>query len=1049
MRNRFVQKLIYALLLVCMPLTVSADNQSDYQYVYPIPQSTRVARNATIIIRLKNVAPSNLVNLQSFIQITGSKSNELSGNTKIASDEKTIIFDPQTDFEPGEVISVTITPELRDNQNRTIQPKSYTFTVTPNSAPARDFIMPDERDDKVQPALSKPDAVGRAMIMPNGVSVPSDFPHIDVFVDKNPGNGYIFINNWRNEGPYNIIFDNDGSPVWYHRFKDGDRRRDFKVQDNGTITMLARRGGHRFVNYDINFNQIDEFRPADPYHTDEHGVQVLENGNFIIIGRNSDKVDMSQYVAGGQKNADVRETCIQEFTPDHEKILEFRAWDHFDIRNVQLDNLTGGRIRFPHMNAVDVDEDGHVLLSSRHLSEVTKIHRQTGEIIWRLGGAHSDFEFVNDDLDGFRNQHDIRAHGNNHYTVFDNGNLHNPHRSRAVEYELDLDKMTATLVWEYRNPPGTSYSHYMGNAQRLPNGNTLINWAVGDRPKASEVTPDGEVVYEMNFVDGYHTYRTFRFPWDGVVEQPLLFVEQGSDNVTLVFNKFGDSDVDYYNIYGGNGPNPTTVMDTSKATLAKITGLPNDQRYYFRVTAVDNQGVESGFSNEEDIYVNLVSPGDNMARNGDFSNGTDKWDFTVNNADAQVQVTSEGFCYIDINNGGDDFWNVQLKQENIPIVRGEKYVFEFDAYSESSRAIDAKIERAESPYENYGKINPTPLGRTKKHYSYEFLMENPSDYKARIVFNCGGAYGDVYIDNVSLKNIDDDLPLSELSAPWMHRDIGQTSIEGDAGIWQDRYVIKGSGDDIWGDRDEFHYAYQRVEGNVELSARVFSISDTHEWAKAGVMIRNSLHAAAKHAMMCATVNNGMAFQRRTEKNAGSDNTNRGDLETPYWIKLVRRGNIFTGYESSDGESWDYVDSERIDMNETVYIGLAVTAHNDNALCEAHFDHFQIVNDTSVQNGDETRVPDSFELYPAYPNPFNSSTTLSYFVPVKAHVKLRVFNVRGEEIAVLANGIHDTGHHEEVFNASDMSTGIYFYEMKTRMTGDKSSYRAVKKMIFVK
>ncbi len=1056
MRNRFLHRLMYGLLLVLFPLIVSAEIPDDYQYLYPEANSTRVARNATIIIRFENVEPSALTNLHSCVQISGSKSGNLTGNTKIASDDETIIFTPQQKYVPGERVTVTISPQVTGTLNKTIQPTSFEFKVTPNNEPLPDFVMPDERDEKVQPSLSKPDAVGRAMIMPNGVSVPSDFPHIDVFVNKNPGDGYIFINNWRNEGPYNIIFDNDGSPVWYHRFKDGDRRRDFKVQKNGTITMLARDGGHRFVNYDINFNQIDEFKAVDGYGTDEHGMQLLENGHYLLIGRRNDTVDMSQYVAGGKTNANVRECCIQEFTPDHEKIFQWRAWDNFDPADIigycepNEADPRANSFRFPHMNAIDIDEDGHILLSSRHLSEVTKIHRQTGQIIWRLGGANNEFEFVNDELNGFNMQHDIRVLGDNHYTVFDNGNLHNPKQSRAVEYVLDTEKMTATLVWECRGSDNRNYyTHYMGNAQRLPNGNTLINWVKSNSPKAMEVTPDGNVVYEMNFVDGYHTYRTFRFPWDGVVEKPLLFVEQGSDNVTLVFNKFGDSNVEYYNIYGDNAPNPTTVVDTSKATLAKITGLPNDQRYYFRVTAVDDQGVESDFSNEEDIYVNLVSPGDNMVRNGNFSNSTNKWDFAVTNAEAQVDVTSEGFCHININNGGDDFRNVQLKQENIPIVRGEKYVFEFDAYSESNRAIDAKIERAESPYENYGKINPTPLGRTKRHFSYEFLMENPSDYKARIVFNCGGASEDVYIDNVSLKNIDDDLPLRELSSPWMHRDIGQTSIEGDAGIWQDRYVVKGSGDDIWGNRDEFHYAYQRVEGNVELSARVLSMSDTHEWAKAGVMIRNSLHAAAKHAMMCATVNNGMAFQRRIEKNASSHNTNKGDLKMPYWIKLVRRGNIFTGYESADGESWNYVDSEQIDMNETVYIGLAVTAHNDNALCEAHFDNFQIVNDTSVLEGGETRVPDTFELYPAYPNPFNTSTTISYFVPEAANVKLRVYNIRGEEIAELVNRTHQTGQHSIDFDASDKSTGIYFYEMQAKSAKSKNRYQAVKKMIFVK
>ena len=101
-------------------------------------------------------------------------------------------------------------------------------------------------------------------------------------------------------------------------------------------------------------------------------------------------------------------------------------------------------------NAIDIDEDGHILIASRHFSEVTKIDRRTGQVIWRLGGPHSDFVFVDDPLDGFSCLHDIRALGNHHYTLFDNGNDHDPPVSRAVEYELDPNDMTATLIWEYR-----------------------------------------------------------------------------------------------------------------------------------------------------------------------------------------------------------------------------------------------------------------------------------------------------------------------------------------------------------------------------------------------------------------------------------------------------------------------------------------------------------------------------------------------------------------------------------------------------------------------
>lgn len=563
----------WVMVWLSMLLSIRAHSADQYTYLYPPPGAVDVPQAATILFR-PLVSPHDIANVSSCFQVIGSKSGKIAGRTFVGSDGATIIFQPQQEFKSDENVLVTIRLETQNSQLTSF---SFSFHILAENKQSAPFATPDEQTMGSNPAPLSKATASRARIMPNGVSVPSDFPHINVYVNTSPADGYIFLNNWRDENPYNIIFDNDGSPVWYERFADGDRRRDFKVQDNGIITMLTRHGGEWFLGYDQNFNLIDEFQPAGGYHNDEHELQVLENGHYLIIGRRNLEVDMGQVVDDGHPNANVRETTVQEFTADHQLIFNWPALEHFNPADMigycdpgQADP-TASSFRFPHMNAIDIDTDGHILLSSRHLSEVTKIHRQSGEILWRLGGANNDFTFINDELDGFYMQHDIRALGNGLYSVFDNGNLHNPPRSRAVIYKLDTDAKTATLLWEYRNPPGTELSHYMGNAQQLPNGNMLINWAVGSRPKATEVTPEGEVVYEMNFAERYHTYRTFRFSWSGVVEQPRLFVEQGTNDVALIFNKFGDNNVAYYNIYGGTAPHPTTVIDTSNSTLKRQT----------------------------------------------------------------------------------------------------------------------------------------------------------------------------------------------------------------------------------------------------------------------------------------------------------------------------------------------------------------------------------------------------------------------------------------------------------------------------------------------
>ncbi|MHC4284217.1 MAG: aryl-sulfate sulfotransferase, partial [Planctomycetota bacterium] len=128
--------------------------------------------------------------------------------------------------------------------------------------------------------------------------------------------------------------------------------------------------------------------------------------------------------------------------------------------------------------------------------------------------------------------------GENRYSVFDNHHLDSNPNSRAVEYEVDPNARTATMVWEYY---GGYDSYHMGSAQRLPNGNTLINWVITGAPKVTEVQPDGTKVYEMNWsARNSKSYRVYRFPWTGVVAKPYLIVDDQTypDSIALIFNKF-------------------------------------------------------------------------------------------------------------------------------------------------------------------------------------------------------------------------------------------------------------------------------------------------------------------------------------------------------------------------------------------------------------------------------------------------------------------------------------------------------------------------------
>jgi len=181
---------------------------------------------------------------------------------------------------------------------------------------------------------------------------------------------------------------------------------------------------------------------------------------------------------------------------------------------------TGASLQFIHANAIDIDFDGHFLVSCRGLDEITKIHRTTGEIIWRWGGTKNEFTFVNDYP--FTHQHSIRSLGNNRYLLYDNGNYSGQYYpsgnnvSRAVEYELDTNLMEATKVWGFVHPDSL-YTPSIGGAQRLPNGNTLINFGnlqwLNTGSIVTEVDSNNQIVFQLEYDDGGNLYRAQKFDW--------------------------------------------------------------------------------------------------------------------------------------------------------------------------------------------------------------------------------------------------------------------------------------------------------------------------------------------------------------------------------------------------------------------------------------------------------------------------------------------------------------------------------------------------------
>ncbi|MBE9915104.1 hypothetical protein G8C92_13805 [Paenibacillus donghaensis] len=186
---------------------------------------------------------------------------------------------------------------------------------------------------------------------------------------------------------------------------------------------------------------------------------------------------------------------------------------------------------------------------------------------------------------------------------------------------------------------------------------------------------------------------------------------------------------------------------------------------------------------------------------------------------------------------------------------------------------------------------------------------------------------------------------SALPEPFAAGDIGKMGLAGAASYDSatGRYIVQGSGSDIWGKADAFHFVYQPWTGDGEIVAHVASVEKADNWTKAGIMIREDLTGPSPYAMMAATPSYGMIYQERLQADAESSQTKGTNAPAPYWVKLVREDNVITAYDSNDGTNWKLVKEQEMDLPETVYFGLAVTSHNNGKLATAEFDQVTVGN----------------------------------------------------------------------------------------------------------
>jgi len=332
--------------------------------------------------------------------------------------------------------------------------------------------------------------------------------------------GVVFVanaNGERQPGP--MMLDDDGELIWF-RPRPGLTVMNFNAHALNGEPLLAwwegtlngSHGDGAFILLDPSYREAGRVAAGNGLATDFHEFSLTTRGTALLVA----------YVDDGQ----LFDSAVQEIdVATGDVLLDWRASDHIDIDESYVTPTTGA-YDFAHLNAAAVDDDGHLLISSRHTWTVYKVDRARGDVVWRLGGKRSDFAIAAGA--SFAWQHHARRHQDGTLTVFDNGAgvAQTEPYSRGLQLALDEAAGTATPVREVAHPDRLSASA-MGSMEPLDDDGSFVGW--GSVPRFSEFRPDGSLRFDAGFPGGGFTYRAFRRSWTGVpVDRPAFAVAGGA-----------------------------------------------------------------------------------------------------------------------------------------------------------------------------------------------------------------------------------------------------------------------------------------------------------------------------------------------------------------------------------------------------------------------------------------------------------------------------------------------------------------------------------------
>jgi hypothetical protein len=527
------------------------------------------------------------------ISVSGSITGGHSGRVDAYSQGDGASFVPSSAFQPGE--TVTVRGKLL--AGRRWQPFAFHFAIS----------VPDPIRWE-PPGKEPPGTAAQVQHYHSAPNLSSPSIQVTTGSGQSPAAGDIFIAPYSGpggDGP--MIFDDTGQLVWFDPLPSGVYATNLQVQSYNGQPVLTWWQGHipkqgfgegEEVVANGSYQQIAHIHAGNGLKADLHDFHLTASGTALMTVFNPIHCNLT--AIRGPQDAAVNDSVFQEV--DVRTGLVRREWTSLDHVALSESYSTpyGASTEWPydyfHVNSLDQEPGGDMLISARNTWALYQLAEQTGQVLTRAGGKHSTIKMGSGTLTAF--QHDATLQPNGLISVFDNGGVPTVHpQSRGIVVALNQQTGTETLVAEYEHPSAPLKAGSQGNVQSLASGNLFLGW--GAEPWFSEFSSSGQLLFDARMPPADESYRAYRFPWTGTpTGAPSIAASAPSSSgpVTVYASWNGATEIASWRVLGGPSSHQLApVASGARGGFETAIATPGHESYV-QVQALSASGAVLGTS---------------------------------------------------------------------------------------------------------------------------------------------------------------------------------------------------------------------------------------------------------------------------------------------------------------------------------------------------------------------------------------------------------------------------------------------------------------------